>query len=89
MGDYCKEKTGILLPTLLLVLATAFWGLSFISDPQGTVLKQASIDQEELLICPVDLSTVQKIRELSSFPFRDRRIDSYSGLTKLYLDSEG
>ena len=66
-----------------------FWGLSFVSDPYGTVLKQASIDQEELVICPVDLSTVQEVREISSFPFRDRRIDSYSGLTKLYLDSEG
>jgi len=66
-----------------------FWGLSFVSDPHGTVLQQASIDQEELLICPVDLSTVRAVREISSFPFRDRRIDSYSGLTKLYLDSGG
>jgi len=28
----------------------------------------------------------EMLRGSFSFPFRDRRIDSYSGLTKLYLD---
>jgi N-carbamoylputrescine amidase len=63
-----------------------FWGRSFVSDPNGQILKQASGDEEDLLICSLDLSYVERVRRSFSFPFRDRRIDSYSGLTELYLD---
>jgi N-carbamoylputrescine amidase len=63
-----------------------FWGYSFVADPDGQVLKQASDEEEEILVCPVDLALVRETRDRSSFPFRDRRIDSYGGLTKLYLD---
>jgi hypothetical protein len=38
------------------------------------------------VVCSVDLARVEVVRESFSFPFRDRRIDSYSGLTRLYLD---
>jgi N-carbamoylputrescine amidase len=65
-----------------------FWGQSFIADPHGKVVKKAPEDREEILVCPVDLSLVQEVRDVSSFPFRDRRIDSYDGLTRLFLDSE-
>jgi len=64
-----------------------FWGQSFVANPLGRVLKQASEDSEEVLVCPVDLSFVEGVRRSESFPFRDRRIDSYGGLTKLYLDA--
>ncbi len=63
-----------------------FWGRSFVADPNGQIVKQAAGDEEELLLCSVDLAHVEKVRKGSSFPFRDRRVDSYSGLTKLYLD---
>ena len=63
-----------------------FWGRSFIANPDGEVLKRASADSEEILSCPVDLSFVEQVRDGQMFPFRDRRVDSYSGLTKLYLD---
>jgi N-carbamoylputrescine amidase len=63
-----------------------FWGHSFISDPYGKVVAEASADRDEVLVASVDLSIVKEIREGWSFPFRDRRVDSYSGLTKLYLD---
>jgi N-carbamoylputrescine amidase len=63
-----------------------FWGHSFISDPYGKVIAEASADRDEILVAPVDLSIVKEIRESWSFPFRDRRVDSYSGLTRLYLD---
>jgi N-carbamoylputrescine amidase len=66
-----------------------FWGKSFVADPNGQVLKEASGEEEELLLCPVDLSRVAAVRDSFSFPFRDRRIDSYDGLTQRYLDSEG
>lgn len=63
-----------------------FWGQSFIADPYGRVVKQASEDREEILVCPVDLSLVEEVRDGWSFPFRDRRIDSYGDLTKRFLD---
>lgn len=63
-----------------------FWGRSFISDPNGKVLEEASREKEEVLIRPVDLSVIQEVREWFSFPFRDRRVDSYGPLTELYLD---
>jgi N-carbamoylputrescine amidase len=63
-----------------------FWGSSFIADPYGRVVKQASEDREEVLVCPMDLSLVEQVRDGWSFPFRDRRIDSYGGLTKRFLD---
>jgi N-carbamoylputrescine amidase len=66
-----------------------FWGGSFVSDLNGQILKQASRDEEELLVCPLDLSYVERVRKGFSFPFRDRRVDSYGGLTKLFLDAEG
>lgn len=62
------------------------WGQSFISDPNGKILAQAAADQEELLVYPVDLDLIDKIRDGYSFPFRDRRVDSYGDLTKLYID---
>jgi N-carbamoylputrescine amidase len=40
-----------------------FWGRSFVSDPNGQIVKQAAGDGEELLVCPVNLSYVEKIRK--------------------------
>jgi N-carbamoylputrescine amidase len=63
-----------------------FWGQSFVADPDGVIIKEASKDQEEILICTVDLSLVEETKKLSSFPYRDRRVDSYQDLLKLYSD---
>ncbi len=63
-----------------------FWGQSFVADPDGMIIKDASKDQEEILICPVDLEQVEDTKKLSSFPYRDRRVDSYQDLVKLYSD---
>lgn len=63
-----------------------FWGQSFVADPDGSVLKQASRDQEENLICSVDLSLVDETKQMFSFPYRDRRVDSYQDLLKLYSE---
>jgi len=65
-----------------------FWGQSFVSDPYGTVLAMASEEEEEIVLCPVDLSFVERGRKGFSFPYRDRRVDSYEGLTRRYLDDE-
>jgi N-carbamoylputrescine amidase len=62
-----------------------FWGSSFISDPQGVVIAQASHDKEEILIAEVDLERIEYIRR--NWPFlRDRRIDSYIGIDKRFLE---
>ena len=64
-----------------------FWGQSFVSNPLGRVILVASENNDEILICPVDLFFAEQIRDGESFPFRDRRIDSYQGLTRLFLDN--
>ncbi|UUO06916.1 carbon-nitrogen hydrolase [Blastopirellula sp. J2-11] len=62
-----------------------FWGHSFVSDPNGNLLKVGSHDQEEILLVECNLAQLDFAR--THWPFlRDRRVDAYSGLTKLYLD---
>jgi N-carbamoylputrescine amidase len=54
-----------------------FWGHSFVSDPFGRVLAEASADKEEILIVECDPARVEDVRR--NWPFlRDRRIDAYS-----------
>ena len=62
-----------------------FWGGSFVADPFGRVIAQASHDKEEILIADVDLKALEDIRR--NWPFlRDRRIDSYGPLTSRLID---
>jgi N-carbamoylputrescine amidase len=62
-----------------------FWGSSFIAGPQGEILAQASTDKEEILIAEVDLSLQENVRQ--NWPFlRDRRIETYDGITKRVID---
>jgi N-carbamoylputrescine amidase len=62
-----------------------FWGGSFLSDPFGRVVAQASHDKEEILIGEVDLRVLEDTRR--NWPFlRDRRIDSYGLITSRLID---
>lgn len=62
-----------------------FWGKSFICDPQGIILAEASHDKEEVITAEVDLNRIEYIRR--NWPFlRDRRIDAYDGITKRFLE---
>jgi N-carbamoylputrescine amidase len=62
-----------------------FWGQSFVAAPSGQILARASVDQEEILLAPVDLGQVDVTR--THWPFlRDRRIDAYGGLSKRFID---
>ena len=64
-----------------------FWGSSFICDPFGIVLAEASADREETLLAEIDLARVEEVRR--NWPFlRDRRIDAYAGITQRFLDEE-
>jgi len=61
-----------------------FWGASFVSDPFGRVLAEASHDKEEILIVECDPALMEEVRR--NWPFlRDRRIDAYGGITSRFL----
>jgi len=62
-----------------------FWGQSFVADPQGEIVAQASVSNEEVIIAEVNLDKMEKIRR--HWPFlRDRRIDSYEDISKRLID---
>jgi len=62
-----------------------FWGTSFLCDPFGVVVAEASTDKEEILVGEVDLARLEDVRR--NWPFlRDRRIDAYAGIDKRFLD---
>ena len=64
-----------------------FWGTSFIADPFGVVIKEASTDQEEILVAEVDSRRIEDVRR--NWPFlRDRRIDAYGGIERRFLDDQ-
>jgi len=64
-----------------------FWGSSFVADPFGVVVAEASIDREEILLAEVDPHRIEDVRR--NWPFlRDRRVDSYQGLDRRFLDDE-
>jgi N-carbamoylputrescine amidase len=62
-----------------------FWGQSFVTGTSGQILAKASIDQEEVMLVPIELDKVDVTR--THWPFlRDRRIDAYGDLTKRFSD---
>ena len=62
-----------------------FWGTSFLADPFGVVVAEASTDKEEIVVGEVDLARLEDVRR--NWPFlRDRRIDAYGGIDKRFLD---
>jgi len=65
-----------------------FWGSSFVSDPFGVVLSEASNNQEEILVAECDLAHLESVRR--NWPFlRDRRIDSYGQIVNRLIDRIG
>lgn len=62
-----------------------FWGRSFLCDPFGQVIAEASHDKEEILIGEIDPKKMEDVRR--NWPFlRDRRIDAYGPITKRFID---
>ena len=62
-----------------------FWGHSFIADPFGVVIAQASDDKEEVLIAEIDRARMEDVRRNWQF-LRDRRIENYGDLQKRFID---
>jgi N-carbamoylputrescine amidase len=61
-----------------------FWGASFVSDPFGRVLAEASHDKEEILVMECDPAVMEDVRR--NWPFlRDRRIDAYGPILNRFL----
>ncbi len=58
-----------------------FWGSSFVADPFGQVVAEASVSNEETLLAECDPRRIEEVRR--NWPFlRDRRIDAYSDILK-------
>jgi N-carbamoylputrescine amidase len=64
---------------------TEFWGQSFVANPYGEIVSIGAASKEEVLIVPCDLRAVEDFRRIWPF-FRDRRIDSYQGVTQRWGD---
>lgn len=62
-----------------------FWGNSFVAGPQGEFLFRANADDEYVQIVDIDMARSEQVRRWWPF-LRDRRIDSYQGLTHRYLN---
>jgi len=61
-----------------------FWGNSFVADPFGQVVAEASNDKEEILVVECDPANSEDTRR--NWPFlRDRRIDAYQPILNRWL----
>jgi N-carbamoylputrescine amidase len=64
-----------------------FWGGSFIADPYGQMLFQASHENEEVHVEELDFGKIDEVRV--HWPFlRDRRIDTYGPILNRYIDED-
>lgn len=62
-----------------------FWGTSFAAGPQGELLYCADTHAPENIVVSLDLARGESVRRIWPY-FRDRRIDHYGDLLKLYRD---
>ena len=61
-----------------------FWGTSFVSNPMGQVVAEASTHRAEIVRASLQLSETTTTRQ--HWPFlRDRRVDAYTGLDQRFL----
>lgn len=59
-----------------------FYGQSYFVGPRGNIIKQASRDQDELLIADLNMDEIKEVRDLWQF-YRDRRPETYKELVAL------
>jgi beta-ureidopropionase len=59
-----------------------FYGSSYVVDPRGRILAEASEDKDELVVADMDMDKVREVRDLWQF-FRDRRPEMYGALTQI------
>jgi N-carbamoylputrescine amidase len=62
-----------------------FWGNSFVADPFGQIIAEASNDKEEMLVVECDPAKSEDTRR--NWPFlRDRRVDAYEPILSRWLE---
>ena len=59
-----------------------FYGSSYVVNPRGELLVEASEDKDELVTADMDMELVREVRNTWQF-FRDRRPETYGRLTDL------
>ncbi|MBI3308775.1 MAG: acyltransferase [Candidatus Melainabacteria bacterium] len=59
-----------------------FYGTSYIVNPKGQIIAEASRDKDELLTCEINLNEIKEVRDLWQF-YRDRRPETYKELVAL------
>jgi N-carbamoylputrescine amidase len=62
-----------------------FWGNSFVAGPQGEILLHADEQEEQTLTVEIDQARSESARRIWPY-LRDRRIDHYGDLLKIYRD---
>lgn len=67
--------------------ATEFWGQSFVADFYGRVVQRGPVSDEAIIYADCDLKALEDMRRIWPF-FRDRRIDTFSGLTRRMIDAD-
>lgn len=72
--DHSKQSKGI-----------QFWGNSFVAGPQGEMLLHADEHHEQTLVAVIDKSKSESVRRIWPY-LRDRRVDYYGDLKKIYRD---
>lgn len=68
-----------------LEVGLQFWGNSFIVGPQGEILAKAS-EQADVILAEIDNNRVEQLRRIWPF-FRDRRVDAYQSIHKIFDDN--
>lgn len=81
----CVNRVGKELDDMGALDGIRFWGNSFAVDAQGSFICRASEDEEEVAIVDIDFKKSENIRRIWPF-LRDRRIDTYKDLTKIFID---
>jgi len=59
-----------------------FYGSAYFVNPRGKIIAKASEDKDELVVADMDWDMVREVRNLWQF-FRDRRPETYQGLTRI------
>ena len=58
-----------------------FYGTSYICNPRGQFLAEASETEDELIIADCDFDMIEEVRRTWQF-YRDRRPDTYEKMVK-------
>jgi len=59
-----------------------FYGQSYFCNPRGQIVAEAARDRDELITAELDLDQIREVRNVWQF-YRDRRPETYVGLSKL------